>query len=339
MLEIFTYCIENSIFPTELECADVSALHKKGETTKKNDYRPISILPTISKVLERLCDKQSSAYITNYLSPLLCAFIKDFSTQHALSRLLEKWKISLDSGGKVGAIFLGLSKAFDCLRHDLLIAKLEAYGLSHCALTFIYNYFNGRQQRVSINGSFSSWKRITLDVPQGSVLGPMFFNLFINDLFLQIAKVDICNYADDTTLFTSDMDINRVISRLGIDSALPSKWFYDNYMKLNEDKCHLVTLGTNHADAISIKIGSSTIHESNQEKLLGVQGRIQGLSLGRAIYEGKGAWKIFVDTPFKVSQNVGNAPFLPKNFIRRYTQSQNTRKLKNFITETNIQAK
>ena len=86
---------------------------------------------------------------------------------------------------------------------------------------------------------------------------------------LQIAKVDICNYVDDTIQFTSGRDINRVISRLEIDSALSSNWFYDNYMKLNEDKCHLITLGTNHADAISIKIGSSTIHESNQEKLLG----------------------------------------------------------------------
>ena len=159
LLEIFNYSIENSIFPNDLKCADVSALHKKGETTKKNNYRPISILPTISKVLERLCDKQLSAYITNYLSPLLCGFRKSFSSQHVLSRLLEKWKIYLDSGGEVGAIFLDLSKAFDCLRHDVLIAKLEAYALSLAALAFIYNYLHGRLQRVNINGSFSSWKK------------------------------------------------------------------------------------------------------------------------------------------------------------------------------------
>ena len=147
---------------------------------------------------------------------------------------------------------------------------MEAYGLSHGTLAFMHNYLHGRQQRVNINGFFSSWKEITLGVPQVSVLGPMFFNIFINDLFLKIAKVDNCNYADDTTLYTFDRDINRVISRLEIDSALSSKWFYDNYMKPNEDKCHLITLGANHADAISTKIGSSTIDESNQEKLLGV---------------------------------------------------------------------
>ena len=98
----------------------------------------------------------------------------------------------------------------------------------------------------------------------------MLFNISINDLVPQIAKVDICNYADDTILFTSDMDINGVISKLEIDSALSSKWFCDNYMELNETKYHLITIGTNHADAVSIKICSSTIHESNQENLLGV---------------------------------------------------------------------
>ena len=221
---------------------------KRARQLKRIITGQLAFYPQYQKHL-RDCDKQLSAYITNYLSPFLCGFRKDFSTQHALSPLLEKLKISLDSGGKIGVIFLDL-------KHDLLIAKLEAYGLSHCALTFIYNYLHGRQQRVNINGSFSSWKEITLGVPQGSVLGPMFFNIFINDLFLQIAKVDICNYADGTTLFASDRDINRVISRLETDSAMSSKWFYDNYMKLNEDKCHLITLGTNHAYLISIKIGS-----------------------------------------------------------------------------------
>ena len=91
LLEMFNHCIENSIFPNELKCVDVSALHKNGETTKKNNYRQISILPAKFKILEKLCNKQLSVYITNHMSPLLCGFRKDFSAQHALSRLLEKW--------------------------------------------------------------------------------------------------------------------------------------------------------------------------------------------------------------------------------------------------------
>ena len=98
----------------------------------------------------------------------------------------------------------------------------------------------------------------------------MFFNIFINDLLFQIEKVHICKYADDNTLFTCAKNMNGVISRLEHDSALASKWFCDNCMNLNEGKCHLITLGTNHTNTISIKIGISTVHESNQEKLLGV---------------------------------------------------------------------
>ena len=91
----------------------------------------------------------------------------------------------------------------------------------------------------------------------------MFFKIFINDLLFQIEEADICHYADDTTLFTSYRDINGGISRLEIDSALSSKCFCDNYMKLNENKYHLVTLGTHHADTISVTVGSSTIRKSN----------------------------------------------------------------------------
>ena len=115
---------------------------------------------------------------------------------------------------------MDLSKAFNCIRHDLLIANLHAYGFSREALLLVHSYLENRQQRVKINGSFSNYKYPKSGVPQGSVLGPLFFNIYINDLLLSIQETEMCNYADDTTIYTCDMCLKNVISRLENDSKI-----------------------------------------------------------------------------------------------------------------------
>ena len=158
---------------------------------------------------------------------------------------------------------MDLSKVFDCLNHELLLAKLNAYGFSTNAIQMMCSYLTGRRQRVKVNGSFSSWKDVKLSVPQGSVLGPLLFNIFINDIFFLLNETEICNYADDTTIYCSHQELQEVTIRLENDTAKLSTWFAGNFMKLKEEKCHpLVFLKKTRK--------SSVIKESNEEKLLGV---------------------------------------------------------------------
>ena len=121
--------------------------------------------------------------------------------------MLDKWSKALDKGKLAGALLTDLSKAFDCLNHELLIAKLDAYGFDQSSLSYIYSYLSNRKQRTKINNSYSSWSNIKSGVPQGSILGPLLFNIYLNDIFYFVSKCDITNYADDTTPYSVEETI------------------------------------------------------------------------------------------------------------------------------------
>ena len=278
LLTLINDCLDKSEFPTELKMADVTAIFKKPandapsdkkDRTNIQNYRPVSILPVISKIFERVMQTQINEYVNAYLSPVLCGFRTGFSAQHALISLLEKWRSTLDKKGFTGAILMDLSKAFDCINHELLIAKLIAYGFSKQSANLIRSYLNERWQRTKINTSFSSWTELLTGVPQGSVLGPLLFNIYLNDLFWVIQETEVCNFADDTTLYSCDVELNSVIRNLEHDSLLTIEWFEANYMKLNADKCHLIVAGNKH-ESIWAKIGTDQIWETNEQRLLGI---------------------------------------------------------------------
>ena len=155
------------------------------------------------------------------------------------------------------------------MNRDLLLAKLNAYGFSKDSLTSIRSYLKHSWQRTELNTAFSSWTELLLGVPQGSVLGPLLFNIFINDLFWINEQIDVCNYADNTTFHTSDQDLNSLILRLEHDSLLAIEWFEANYMKFNEDKCHLLISG-HKFEHVWADIVNDRVWESQHRKLLGV---------------------------------------------------------------------
>ena len=198
-----TKCINKAFnenkFPDTLKLSDIVPVFKKLDPTDKTNFRPVSVLPLLSKVFEKIMYDQLYEYAETFLNKLLCGFRKAHSTQHALFRLLQKWQKELDSSGIVGTILMDLSKAYDCLPHDLVLAKLEAHVLDTNSLRFLFDYLSCREQRTKMESAYRNWSEVLRGIPKGSILGPLPFNIFINDIFPCTEKSEIFHFADDNT--------------------------------------------------------------------------------------------------------------------------------------------
>ena len=207
--------------------------------------------------------------MTSKFSPFLCGFRKNHNSQYSLLKMIEVWKKNLDKGNEIAVILMDLSKAFDTINHSLLLAKLEAYGFSMTSLKLMQSYLCNRFQRTSVNALFSDWKEIETGVPHGSILGPLLFNIFLNDIFYSINNGNLCNYADDNTLYSIGKSLNMVKESLKTNFLIIQKWFYKNHMVLNPGKCHYLLLG-NKSNSNTINLNGMKLVSSSFEKLLGI---------------------------------------------------------------------
>ena len=206
--------------------------------------------------------------MTKYVfSKYQCGFRKGYSAQHCLLVMIEKWKKIEDRGGVFGALLTDLSKAFDCIPHDLIIAKLEAHGFQTDALNLVYDYLSKRKQRIKINETFSCWKDTEYGVAQGSIFGPLLFNMHLCDLFYFLQGLDIASYADDTTIYAVKENKESVINALEASSLPLFTWFNNNFMKANSDKSHILLSCSEPSAAL---IDGSSFESNTKEILLGI---------------------------------------------------------------------
>ena len=177
-----------------------------------------------------------------YFSPFLSAYRKNYSSRNILISLIEEWRKNLDNNFVVGAVLTDLSKAFNCIPHDLTIAKLSAYNFNYEALYYIYSYVTNRRQCVRINNTYSQHETIISGVPQRSLLGTILFDLLINYLFFFVALASLYNFADDNTLSAFATTVSRLIKILESESEVVIDWFKKNKMVINPDKFQAIII-------------------------------------------------------------------------------------------------
>ena len=275
---IITLSIMQEKFPKNWKSAKVLPLHKKLSPLEKKNYRPVAILSPLSKVLEKFVYEQLYNYFTvnHILHPNLHGYRKNRSTQTALLQMYDRWVQAAAQGQVSGAVLLDLSAAFDLVPPDILLKKLEIYGIERDFLAWIKSYLSDRCQAVWIDHVMSDFLPCDVGVPQGSNLGPLFFMLFVNDLPF-ILTCDIDQYADDSTLTATGKTIADINEVLETNCDVVSNWMSENMLQLNADKTHILTLGTRERLAIpgnnvTVSMDGIVLEEDpeHSETLLGV---------------------------------------------------------------------
>ena len=270
LCDIINRAISENCFPTQWKSAVITPLYKGGDRENPSNYRPISVLPVLSKIFERHILKTLSEYLytNNLISDSQSGFRSKHSCSTAMQHLYSQWIESQKSRHSLVLLFLDFRKAFDTVNHNLLIKKISSLGISGHLLSLLNSYLAGRTQCVKINSSLSTTLPVSCGVPQGSILAPTLFLIFINDLLSLPLHSKVHAYADDTTFYLSNPNPTRLRGLVADDIISIEHWCDSNLMTINESKSHfLVVNPQNHSFSFSLK--NSILQERGSTKLLG----------------------------------------------------------------------
>ena len=266
---------ESGTFPSHLKIANVVPIHKKDDQTILGNYRPISLLSNISKIIEKIMHKRLYQFFDKHdiIHNMQFGFRFNHSTEHALISITEKIRDALDSGNIACGVFIDLKKAFDTVNHKILLKKLLHFGVRGIAYKWFSSYLSNRKQFVSIETSKSCEETVKCGVPQGSVLGPLLFIIYINDLKNVIKYSTLHQYADDTNLMIADKSIKKINKYINHDLKLLTEWLIANKISLNTDKTEIIVFKNKNkkiSKKLNFRISGQKIKPTNALKYLGV---------------------------------------------------------------------
>ena len=272
---IINLSLQKGIFPDKLKLTKVIPIYKANDPSLFTNYRPISLLSNFSKFFEKVMHNRITEFAEQYNILYRCqfGFRKNYSTSHALIHLINRISTAIDQRETTVGVFLDLSKAFDTLDHEILFAKLEHYGIRNVALQWIKSYFSNRRQFVKINQTCSSTQTIKCGVPQGSILGPLFFILYINDLPRASKLTEPLLFADDTSIFFSNSNPNYLENVLNNELLNIDIWLKCNKLSINVQKTSYVIFRPSQRKVnhnFSLSFGGQPLTQSNVTKFLGV---------------------------------------------------------------------
>ena len=275
LCRIINLSFSKGIFPEMLKISKVIALFKAGSAEELNNYRPISLLPIFDKIIEKVMHKQLYTFleVNNIIFKNQFGFRKKCSTAHSLIEITEKIKCSIDSSKFGCGIFIDLKKAFDTVNHQILLQKLEHYGIRGSILKWFESYLTNRKQYVFYNGVSSDVKVISCGVPQGSVLGPLLFLLYINDLPNISEKLEFFLFADDTNIYFESHDLKLLEKTVNQELKKLSLWLNVNRLALNVAKTNFVIFRSYQKipdHNVTLLMNNKALAQKDHVKYLGV---------------------------------------------------------------------